>query len=117
MHWSPRISGDLASNGAVDQLPGQASVGRVHGAPDGGLGSGEVPLECPGGGGVGDREARWPAPIRPITAELVRRWATWALQPDIAGPVPRQDDDVFRQALRGGPVLPPGPDTRDPQSR
>jgi len=50
-------------------------------------------------------------------AELVRRWATWALQPDIAGPVPRQDDDVFRQALRGGPVLPPGPDTRDPQSR
>jgi PadR family transcriptional regulator AphA len=50
-------------------------------------------------------------------AELVRRWATWAQQQDIAGPVPAQDDNVFRRALRGGPVLPPGPDTRDPQSR
>ena len=50
-------------------------------------------------------------------AELVRRWATWAQQQDTAGPLPVQDDNVFRRALRGGPVLPPGPDTRDPQSR
>jgi PadR family transcriptional regulator, regulatory protein AphA len=50
-------------------------------------------------------------------AELVRRWATWAQQQDTTGPLPEQDDNVFRQALRGGPVLPPGPDTRDPQSR
>jgi DNA-binding PadR family transcriptional regulator len=50
-------------------------------------------------------------------AELVRRWATWAQQQDTAGPVTAHDDNVFRRALRGGPVLPPGPDTRDPQSR
>jgi DNA-binding PadR family transcriptional regulator len=50
-------------------------------------------------------------------AELVRRWATWALQQATAGPVTAQDDSVFRQVLRGGPVLPPGPDTRDPQAR
>ncbi len=49
-------------------------------------------------------------------AELVRRWATWAQQQDTAGPITEQDDNVFRQALRGGPVLPPGPDTRGPQS-
>lgn len=50
-------------------------------------------------------------------AELVRRWATWAQQQDTAGPFTGHDDDAFRRALRGGPVLPPGPDTRDPQSR
>ena len=48
-------------------------------------------------------------------AELVRRWAAWAQQQDTAGPITAQDDNVFRRALRGGPVLPPGPDTRDPQ--
>lgn len=50
-------------------------------------------------------------------AELVRRWATWAQQQDTTGPFTGHDDDVFHQALRGGPVLPPGPDTRDPRSQ
>jgi len=50
-------------------------------------------------------------------AELVRRWATWAQPQDTPGPLPVQDDNVYRRALRGGPVLPQGPDTRDPQSR
>ena len=50
-------------------------------------------------------------------AELVRRWATWAQQQDTAGPLPVQDDNAYRRALRGGPVLPPSPDTSGPQSR
>ena len=36
-------------------------------------------------------------------AEFVRRWATWAQQ-DAFSP----HDNVFRQALAGGPVLPSG---------
>jgi DNA-binding PadR family transcriptional regulator len=40
-------------------------------------------------------------------AELVRRWATWVQQQDTAGPGTAQGDSVFRQVLRGGPVLPP----------
>lgn len=51
-------------------------------------------------------------------AELVRRWATWAQQQDTAGPLAAQhDDNVFHRALRGGPVLPPGPDTPGPHTR
>jgi DNA-binding PadR family transcriptional regulator len=51
-------------------------------------------------------------------AELVRRWATWAQQQITAGPATAQHDDgVFGRVLRGGPVLPPGPDTSDPQPR
>ena len=42
-------------------------------------------------------------------AEFVRRWATWAQQQDSAPPASRPHDNVFRQALRGGPVLPPDP--------
>jgi DNA-binding PadR family transcriptional regulator len=50
-------------------------------------------------------------------AELVRRWATWVQQQVAAGSVTTQlDDTVFRRVLRGGPVLPPGPDTREDQS-
>jgi DNA-binding PadR family transcriptional regulator len=37
-------------------------------------------------------------------AEFVRRWATWAQQRDSFEP----HENVFRQALAGGPVLPPG---------
>jgi hypothetical protein len=42
-------------------------------------------------------------------AELVRCWATWAQQQDGAHPAARPDENVFLQALRGGPVLPPDP--------
>jgi len=42
-------------------------------------------------------------------AEFVRRWATWAQQHDSAPPASGPHADVFRQALRGGPVLPPDP--------
>ena len=37
-------------------------------------------------------------------AEFVRRWATWAQRQDAFEP----HENVFRQALAGGPVLPPG---------
>jgi DNA-binding PadR family transcriptional regulator len=50
-------------------------------------------------------------------AELVRRWATWVQQQVAAGPdTTEHDDGVFRRVLRGGPLLPPGPDARDSQS-
>jgi DNA-binding PadR family transcriptional regulator len=42
-------------------------------------------------------------------AEFVRCWATWAQQQDGAHPAARPDENVFLQALRGGPVLPPDP--------
>jgi len=45
-------------------------------------------------------------------AEFVRRWATWAEQHDGAHPATGQHENVFRQALLGGPVLPPDPDHR-----
>ena len=45
-------------------------------------------------------------------AEFVRRWATWAQQHDGAHPATGQHENVFHQALRGGPVLPPNPDHR-----
>jgi len=41
-------------------------------------------------------------------AEFVRHWATWAQQHDGARSGTGPYDDVFSQALRGGPVLPPG---------
>jgi PadR family transcriptional regulator, regulatory protein AphA len=40
-------------------------------------------------------------------AEFVRRWATWAQQQNGAQPATGQHENVFRQALLGGPVLPP----------
>ena len=40
-------------------------------------------------------------------AEFVRRWATWAQQ-QARGRPGGQPPDVFRRALAGGPVLPPG---------
>jgi PadR family transcriptional regulator, regulatory protein AphA len=40
-------------------------------------------------------------------AEFVRRWATWAQQ-QTAGGAGTHPQDVFRHALTGGPVLPPG---------
>jgi PadR family transcriptional regulator, regulatory protein AphA len=42
-------------------------------------------------------------------AEFVRCWASWAQQQGGAPPVGGADDDVFRRALRGGPVLPSSP--------
>ena len=51
-------------------------------------------------------------------AEFVRRWATWAEQHDGAHPATGQHENVFRQAMRGGPILPPDPDHRpiEPES-
>jgi len=40
-------------------------------------------------------------------AELVRGWATWAQQ-QASGRPSGQPQDVFRRALAGGPVVPPG---------
>ena len=45
-------------------------------------------------------------------AGFVRSWATWAQQRDGARPATGPHDDVFRQALRGGPVLPARPQHR-----
>ena len=40
-------------------------------------------------------------------AEFVRRWAAWAQQQPATWPQGEPSTDVFRSALRGGPVLPP----------
>jgi len=40
-------------------------------------------------------------------AEFVRRWATWARQQADAWSQAAAQDEVFRRALRGGPILPP----------
>jgi len=40
-------------------------------------------------------------------AEFVRRWAVWAQQQPATWPEGAPSTDVFRRALRGGPVLPP----------
>jgi len=42
-------------------------------------------------------------------AEFVRRWATWAQHEVGTWPAGEPDDEVFRRALSGGPVLPSRP--------
>ncbi len=41
-------------------------------------------------------------------AEFVRRWASWAQEQASHWPGGQPPADVFRRALTGGPVLPPG---------